>query len=286
MRPVSTSDRRARDEDRTAAIALVEAAFDDGRIVQMDRDLRVEELRRAQTMTEIATHVRDLAPREETPAPPPPTVNYGPPVSGADRYPTLAEVSAHSGTKLPKALFLIPFAVVLLVALGIVGSLVAVTDLGGSTGGSVAVEEVQPDAVLSEEGYAALVDAVQAESGGTKAFDAVLYPAYAVVSLPVDGRTKRYESWYWNGSSMSTSSKGTASGPRFDLAAVDGAVVVDLVDQVQQLVDDPTSWYAIVRAPDTDGAMIWAYATNDYSETAYLAAKRDGTITYDSTEHD
>jgi hypothetical protein len=70
-----------------------------------------------------------------------------------------------------------------------------------------------------------------------------------------------------------------------DLATVDAAVVVDLVEQVQRNVEDPTSYYAIVRAPDDDRAVVWAYATNDYSETAYLGARRNGTITYDSTAH-
>ena len=30
--------------------------------------------------------------------------------------------------------------------------------------------------------------------------------------------------------------------------------------------------------------MIWAYASNDYSESAYIGARRDGTIVYDSTK--
>ena len=50
-------------------------------------------------------------------------------------------------------------------------------------------------------------------------------------------------------------------------------------------VEEPTSWYAIVRAPDpSNGAAIWAYASNDYSETAYVGATPDGRIVYDSTK--
>lgn len=279
MRPVSTSDRRARDEDRDAAVALVEAAFDDGQIVQMDRDVRVTELRRAQTMAEIYMHTRDLAPQGEAleaPAPQP-TVTYGPART--------AGVSARRETTLPKALFLIPFAVVLVVAIAIAGSLLVFTDAVQEVEDATGVDEASAADVLSEEGYAALVSAVEAQTGSTEAFDAVLYPEYAVVSLPVDGGSKRYESFYWDGSSLAASSKGTASGPRFDLIRVAPSVLVDLVDQVQRLIEEPTSWYAIVRAPDADRAMIWAYASNEYSETAYLGARRDGTVTYDSTEH-
>lgn len=288
MRVVSTSDRRARDEDRDAAIELVEAACAAGRIIEMDRDVRVGELRRAQTMAEIHVHTRDLRPDEaayatgEEPESAAPPVSYGPAPSGEDRYPTLAEVSARSGT-LPKAALVIPFVAVLVVAVAIVGSLLALTDVSQQVKEATGVDEDPSGDVLSVEGYADLVTAVQEQSGGTTAFDAVLYPEYAVVSLPVDGRTQRYRSWYWDGSSLATSSQGTASSPRFDMSAVDPAVLVDLVGQVQGLVEDPESWYVIVRAPDDDGATMWAYASNEFAETAYLGARPDGTVTYDST---
>ncbi|MBA2955953.1 hypothetical protein GON03_16570 [Nocardioides sp. MAH-18] len=264
---MSTPDRRARDRDRDAAIELVEAACAAGRIVEMDRDLRVAELRRAGTMAEIEVHTRDLRPA----------------ASDEDRYPTLAEVSARSG-KLPKAVWVIPLVAVLVVAASIVGALVAFTDVSQTAREATGLDGDPSADVLSVDGYADLVAAVEEQSGGTEAFDAVLYPEYAVVSLPVDARTQRYRSWYWDGSALATSSQGTASSPRFDLAAVDPAVLVDLVEQVQGLVEDPASWYVIVRAPDDGGAMIWAYASNEFAETAYLGARPDGTITYDSTK--
>ena len=61
-------------------------------------------------------------------------------------------------------------------------------------------------------------------------------------------------------------------------------MIVDLVEQVQTKVEEPTSWYAIVRAPDDDRAVVWAYASNEYGVSEYLGARRDGTITYDSTK--
>ena len=62
-------------------------------------------------------------------------------------------------------------------------------------------------------------------------------------------------------------------------------MIVDLIAQVRELVEDPTSWYAIVRAPDADRAVVWAYASNEYNESEYLGARRNGSITYNSTEH-
>lgn len=232
--------------------------------------------------TEVPTYRTDPVPvePEEPAADPPPLVPYGPaPTSLAD-FSVAPDAGARVG-KLPKALFLIPVVAALVVVIAVVGAIFAT---GGDDGG-VLGGDPEPE-VLTAQGYDELVAAVEEETGSTTVFDAVLYPAYAVVSIPVDATTKRQESWYWDGTDLrSNDSKSTASFDRFDLAGVDGAVVVDLVDQVRTLVEDPTSWYAIVRTSDADGATMWAYARNEYGETAYLGARADGTITYDSTEH-
>ena len=279
---MSTPDERARDHDRDAAIQQVEAALKSGRIIQADHDMRIEQLKHAQTQTELRMVVQDLAP-----AAPPPPVAYGPP-----SYPTLDQVRAmtESGTKVSKKVFVLPLIAVVVFVVGLIGGIVALTNaLGDGTdsgGGGLFGGDPAPADVLSEQGYADLLGAIEAETGGTVAFSAVMYPTYAVVELPVDTTTNREEYWYWDGHELSRNdSKSTSSWPRMDLATVDATVIVDLVEKVQKNVEDPTSYYAIVRAPDDDRAVVWAYASNDYSETAYLGARRNGTITYDSTEH-
>ena len=62
------NSKRARDADRDAAIEVVEAAWADGQIVEADRDKRVEELLRAQTMSEIRTYTQDLQPPQPDPS--------------------------------------------------------------------------------------------------------------------------------------------------------------------------------------------------------------------------
>jgi hypothetical protein len=287
---VSTPDRRARDKDRDAAIAVVEAAWADGQIIEADRDRRVAELQRAQTLAEIDVMTRGLRGAvTEAPEPPvspaPPVSPYAAaPVAYGPPTPELSTPVTATAAKLPKALLLIPFVVILLVAVGIVSAVVAVSS--GDNDVSVFGDSKPKGHVLSAEGYDEVVAAVEDESGSTAVFDAVFYPEYAVVSIPADGSSQRQESFYWDGSDLSSNdSKSTASGIRFDLTRVEGQTVIDLVDRVKLLVEDPVSWYAIVRAPDGDRSMIWAYATNEYGETAYLGARRDGTVVYDSTEH-
>lgn len=270
MLGVSTPDQPARDRDRDAAIRTVEAALAAGQIVQADRDRRVEELRHAQTLAEVQMLVHDLRP-------PAPAVDYGPP--------TYQPLNPSSSQQVAKAIFVIPIVVVAVIAIGVIGGIVALVTVvdEGIDGLSAEAEEAN---VLTEQGYADLLAAIDEQTGSTTAFSAVLYPTYAVVELPVDATSDREEYWNWDGRDLSTNDvKSTSTWPRTDLASVDPAVIVALVGQVRDNVDDPTSWYAIVRAPDDDRAVVWAYATNDYGETAYLGARRNGKITYDSNEH-
>ena len=282
MLGVSTSDRRARDQDRDAAIEIVEAAWADGQIIEADRDKRVEELLRAQTLDEIDMFTRDLQPaRAASPVP------YGPPMAAGS-------VGTAKSAKLPRALVVVPLVALLLVGLAAAGSISTFIGLGESVDEIASDsptfapgEEAEPGGVnvLSAQGYDDFVAAVRGESGATTASSAVLYPTYAVVDLPVDTTTQRQDYFRWDGRTLTDqNSKSTSTHERFDLGEVDGAVVVQLVKKVRRLATEPTSWYAIVRAPREDGSMIWAYASNEYNESVYVGARPDGTIVYNSTK--
>ncbi|MEP9362014.1 DUF1707 domain-containing protein [Nocardioides sp. CN2-186] len=289
---MSTPDQRARDKDRDAAIEVVEAAWADGQIVEADRDKRVEELLRAQTLGEITMLTHDLQADSAPAAPAPPA----PPYSAPSAMPDVPVAAARTG-KPSRAMLVVPLVVVALTIAGIGAGIAVVVsavgdsvDVGGGPSGQTYAPGVEPEGddvnVLSEQGYADLVAAIESANGSDQAFSAVLYPTYAVLDLPVDATSHRESSWYWNGDlEEEDGMTGTSSDERFALRSVDPAVVVRLVKQVRGEVEDPTTWYAVVGAPREDRSMIWAYASNDYDETVYLGARRNGTITYDSTEH-
>lgn len=214
--------------------------------------------------------------RDDGTAAPVPNVVYGPPVT------TEAEPGATGSRKGSKALVL----VAVIVVITAIGSVVASvnSDIRTDSAQPAVVGEAEAD-VLSVGGYDDLVTAVESETGRTESFGAVLYPTYAVVELPVDATTQRETFNYWDGHVLrDQSSKSTSAVERFDLSSVDPAVVVRLIKKVRRLADDPTSWYAVVRAPDDSGVMIWAYATNEYNETVYVAARRNGKVVADSTK--
>ena len=314
---MSTPDQRARDKDRNAAIEVVQAAWADGQIVEADRDKRVEELQRAQTLGEVQMLVHDLEPPTPDPAP---VVAYGsvpyagtaPAAESEDESPSTPEdtravpevkygpafepddprVAAAWRGRSSKARFLVPLVAVVVGAILVVGLITAVTSggdgsgsSGGGLGGVLGGSEQKAD-VLSVAGYQDLLAAVREEAGSTTAFMAVLYPTYAVVELPVDQTTQHEEYWYWDGHDLTNNGvKSSSSGERTDLADIDPQVIVALVQKVRRKLPDATSYYAVVRAPDEDRAVVWAYATNEYGDSAYLGARGDGTITWDSTEH-
>jgi hypothetical protein len=140
-----------------------------------------------------------------------------------------------------------------------------------------------PDA-LSADGLDGLREDVADRSGDTEVFGATIYPKYAVVEVPVDDRSQRSESLRWDGGLSDFGvTKGTADSERIDLADVDAAVVTEVVETVKTLVDDPDTWYVIIEGastngaiPDEDGTTLTAHASNDFSESAYVAVDLDG----------
>lgn len=295
--------------DRGRALEVVEAALRSGRIVQADRDRRVDQIKGAQNQTEIDLVVRDLLPAApiEAPAAPAVQVAYGPatPTGTSPGAPTPEELTrammraqatgptTPATIKIPKVAFLLPT----IIGIAVIGAFAAgifafagdavdlVNDHGGITDSRTYAPGVEPEHginVLSVKGYQDLLDAIRDETGSTEAFSAVLYPTYAVVELPVDAGSQRSNRFYWNGELQSQDSFDTSTDQRFDLDELDPAVMVRLLKKVRGFVEAPTSWYASVSGPDEDSAVISVYASNVYNETAYLLATADGTITYQS----
>lgn len=140
----------------------------------------------------------------------------------------------------------------------------------------------KPD-MHSVDGWEGMIDALKEETGGsTTVFDAVVYPEYAVITVPVDTTSKRYYSFYYDGDLRKTS-QGTTEDLRFDIATIDANVLARLIERAKtELVEDPdpTRIYAIIGAPTefAKGAWFSVYASNAFSETGYFTADKTGKI--------
>lgn len=302
---VTSPDERADSGARNAAIKLVEDAFRAGRIVQADHDMRIDQLRRAQTMQEVDLQVRDLRPvaaaagAPATPVPsvtvssgqqPWPLVNYGPGSSApaAD----LTAAAAKTGRTIGGVVALVVLISVIVPIAGAVIAFVSARDSFPDFGDIGPTDETtylpgQPPGedgvnVLTVEGVEALVDAVREEVGATFVFNATLYPRYAVVDVPT-GVNDRYEAYYWDGRTLEkNTSRGSSTDNQIDLSLVDPAQVVRMVQTVHDRLDSPDSWYVSISAFGDGDAQVMAAASNDFGENTSLIESLDGTVVYDS----
>ncbi len=267
--------KKARDEDRDAAIEVVEAAFADGQISRPDYDLRVDRLLRAVTVGELQMLVQDLRRPE------------GEAVTEAVEQVTEDVATPAFQVGLPRvnanAIKVVLAVVVAVFALGLIVPLVLVARVdsqdGVSTGSVVRGEQID---LTTAKGYDKLVGEVEAKTGSTTVFGATIYPGYAVVEVPVDADSQRSFGYYYDGDWRDWTGKGKATEERFDLSRIDGSTVARLMKKVQTLVDDPTSTYVIVNSQGRDeGVCLSAYASNDFTETAYLDARCNGTVVFE-----
>ena len=133
----------------------------------------------------------------------------------------------------------------------------------------------EPDEPQTVEGYAEMLDDLRAETGGTSAFRAVLYPGYAVVDVPY-ADDERSLSYYWDGG-LDDPSKGTSTEAPFDLASLDAGDFAGMCAAVRKTVEDPDICYLILEKPDEpDGGWISAYTSNEFSQSSYIVFDRDG----------
>jgi hypothetical protein len=307
--PVTTADERADNSARSAAIKTVDEALKSGRIVQADHDMRVDQLRGAQTMQDIDLAVRDLraappgAPPTIAPVPPLstgqqppggqqwPLINYGP-GAGSSGSTEIATAVGKGGKAIGGILAAIILVAVVVPIAGAVIAFVAARDSFPDFGGIAPTDDTTylpgqapgKDGVNlhTVDGYNDMVAALRDETDATYAFSAVIYPRYAVLEVPT-GTNNRYQDFYWNGEELELQDiKGTTDDGQVDLSLVDPQQLVDMLNTVRDRMDTPTSWYVVIG--DSFGAepQISAYASNDFSESTYLIEGLDGTVIYDS----
>jgi uncharacterized protein DUF1707 len=299
--------------DRSQAISLVQAAVKSGRIVQADADMRLDQIKSASSQQDVDLVVRDL----QTPGPgvtaamagttvtptsagtPPasgqpwPLVNYGPGQGQAAA--DVAQAVNKGGKAIGGIIVLVVLISVIVPIVGVVIGLVSARDTFKDLDFASPVDETTylPGQAPGEngvnvhtiDGFNEFVAEVKAETGSTTVFDAVLYPRYAVASIPESPTGKRYTSWYWDGHSLTQNDfKSTANDPRIDLASVDPSVMITLLEEVRGRIEKPTSWYVSIDsiAATGTGMQLAVYASNEYGEGAYILADLEGNVTYES----
>jgi hypothetical protein len=212
----------------------------------------------------------DSTPDPEPPSEPP-SVPYGAPPStphvpygaaGQTSYNPVF-VTTRSSSAAPKIIILV---IALVVLGGVAAAAVAIfAAVDGGIGGIGGVNPKDP------EDFAQMVEELEEERGSTEVWEVGLYDGYAIVYVPVDSSSTKYDALRWDGGGFEDWTKGTSTYTRFDLAELDPEVLDGMCDPVLDQADGatPSDCYVFIRKPGPPfGGNAWfsAGASDEYGQ--------------------
>ncbi len=255
---------RATDQDRDSAVETIEDAYAKGQLNDAERESRTQQALQATTQGELAQLVADLRPA-------PPIPRAGPSTSEPISTRRLAIVIG-----------------VVTVGLMVTGVIIAGAYSGSDDPTSLSVSgNSSPEVkgkLLTRKGLTALIAAVDRKFGTTVVSDAVIYPEYAVFTVPVAGNTRHTERWYFRGKfddkAQSTGNR-AADDMLIDLAQANVPALIDWVGKAgtELNVQDVKSTYLIFDERNDKPSMS-VYASNSFNDSGYASLNLDGSVLY------
>ncbi|MEC3920509.1 DUF1707 SHOCT-like domain-containing protein [Nocardia sp. CDC160] len=251
---------RARDSDRQAACALLDAGLADGQLTAADHRTLTELAGEAKTLGDLAQLTDDLQRAADAPGDP------VPPKSRRETWFTAGVVAAS-----------------ILVA---VGTFLAVDRPASAPAGppKVDIGIVQPlvlprPKLTTAEGISYFISAYRAKFGDTIVDEADLFPDYAVVTRGTQANRKvryTFRGGFDQGDNPQTRPPTT---PTVDLAAVNVAAIAALLAQAPALtkVDQGAVSYLDIEG-GASGPIVRIYVGNKAGENGYVEAAPDGRI--------
>ncbi|BCN51376.1 DUF1707 domain-containing protein [Rhodococcus hoagii] len=229
---------RARDVDRTAVRAALDAAFTDGQLSHVEHRRRTEAAQSARTRDDLDRLVGDLQA--------PPTL------SG-----TTAPTSMSTSTR---------WAVALSAAVVLICGIVAVTsdrDVVPASSGASSVE------LTTAAGFGRMLDDIEHQLGSGEVDRLIVYPEYASISRAVVGAPGSEQSYRYEDGHLTDNgrSPGRTAGVPVDLAELrpNVARLMGLLYGADRTlgVSDPTQVYLIAQRDDDDGSIVSVHVTDE-----------------------
>jgi hypothetical protein len=309
---VDDRQRQPRDSDREQLSARINRAHDEGRIGLADRDIRLGNVRSAQSMAELDLMTREL---DQLDAAIPPPVS-GPGEMPYSRFEPGAAVVDEPDDGVPDPASIptrglgVIVSVVLAIALVVAGVVfvsyrAAQTDDDGpaadpgaqpepasqapaSPGGVRTTPAKAPPASksysLSEAGIRGFLQTYRKRFGTSRVVDLTLYGGYAIVDVPVSGKA-RQTGWLYRDEKWTGFGGTRAVFPGSQVIDTNLLAVPPLVRNIKRAratlnVELPADTYVIVRSirPVDDVPSVDIHVTNKYQESGYLATRLDGTV--------
>ncbi len=284
--------------DRDALIARIDRAAEAGLIGSVDRDIRVANVKHAQSATELELIARDLDQLEGSLRPTSPSAWIGPPSTGPVPTPGAprpappaaapAVVRSGAGKAVVGIVGCVAVVVVLVTVLAI-GIVAFVAIRGATSDGDAAVsgevEAVQPGPPygLDEQGITDFLATYRERFGTGEVVELVLYDDYAVVQVPVAGKA-RSAGWLYRDGKWQELGGVRASFPgaqRVDTGRLDVAALIGNVERARTTlgVDEVSTTYAIVRDYSAEERpQVDIHVANEYGESGYLATRLRGAV--------
>jgi hypothetical protein len=290
------------DADRAALVTRINRVHDEGRISTADRDIRLGNVRSAQSGSELDLMGRDLDQLEaalpaggEVPASP-----YGAfdPKAGVRAEPVTVEAT-------PKRMVLALVLVVVLVLVGVAALFVVGfrvsrdseespsaspgAPVSPATDPATPPDDPQADPPagssysLGASGIRSFLATYRKKFGTSQVVDLTFYGDYVIVDVPVPGKA-RQSGWLYRRGTWTTFGGVRATFPgsqAVDTNRLDvPALARNIVRAKRTLNVEQAQSYVIIRfIPQTDDApRVNVYATNEFHESGYLSTTLDGKV--------
>ncbi len=304
---------RVKDRDRDRATYVIDAALRNGQITQQDRDLRVERVRAAATVGELAALTRDVAaapsPVPTTAVVPPvapvasapvgvstgstgagtgaipgvPPDLYGPPPTPRAKTVTAAGLATKPAQTARKVVVGCVFVLALFVILPIAAGVI-IFAASSDTPGFVETDPIPagPPFELTGAGLRAYVVAFEETFDDTEVVRTVFYDGYVLSWVPQDnGKVAIWN--YVDGvfDQLGDPMDDTVDTAPVDLAELKPAKVMALVREAEASlgVDLPATTYVIYDRDVIDNfPHVMVYLTNDAGDSGYVIGDLDGNV--------
>ena len=291
--------RQPRDPDRAQLSARIRGAADQGRISTADRDIRLSNVRNAQSVAELDLMTREL---DQLDAALPVSPVPGPaPYARFDPAPPRAS-SSSAGPRTALVAILVAVAVVLAGVAGLIGFLAQgsesvdtfatpVPEASTAAGPEESRDEGEPATPtgpaysLTAAGVRGFLATYRQRFRTTQVVELTLYGDYVIVNVPVAGRS-RQTGWLFRPGTGFTSFGGTRAsfpGSRpVDVRRLDVTALMRNVARARRTlnVERPTQTYAVIRfiRGVDDQPRVDVHVANGFGESGYLATTLAGQV--------
>jgi hypothetical protein len=295
---VDDLQRSPADKDRDPVAARINKAYAEGRIGAADRDIRLGNVRSAQSMAELDLMTRELDQLEAAlPAATPQDSDPAKPATPYGKFnpKSRAGLTAKASGRRTAIIMSIVVGIAVIIAAGVavIGFASGGEDSSSPPGSTTAPGQKQdpnkpfagPPYKLTAKGITNFLAAYKAKFGTTNVVDLTFYEDYVIVNAPVPGKARQSGWLYRNDLGWRDFGGVRATFPGSVVVDTDQLAIPALMRNVARArrtlnVETPAQAYVIIRFIDRidEVPSVDIHVANKFQESGYLATTLDGKV--------